>query len=103
MIRVGKTMLITKQYLKEQKACIESYIWLERQKKKDSVSIANQLYKEKKYNWCFWLLYRTTTTARVYLWTLIVLSSALPLGISILISNYQNYQSNGYSIIADIA
>ena len=71
--------------MKENKACKESYPWFRKQKNKDWQSLSNQLYKEQYFDWCFWLLYRKTTIAKIYLWFLFTLSLILS-GISFLIS-----------------
>src|SRR3990167_8372809 len=93
-------MQITKEYLEKNNACKESYAWLEKQKKRDAITIANKLYKEEKYGWCFWLLYRTTTSAKVYLWGLILLSFLMS-GISFYLT--LNYKNNVAVVVVAVA
>ena len=69
--------IITKQWLKQEEACKESYLWLEKQKNRNWKHLSQKLYKEQKYDWCFWLLYRKTTSAKIYTWFLMVLSLLL--------------------------
>ena len=77
---------ITKSWLKKENACIESYSWLDKQKNKNWKTVANKLYKEKRFGWCLWLLYRKTITAKLYIWFFLSLSFAL-LGLSLYLSS----------------
>ena len=71
------TNAITEKWMKDNEACKESYPWFRKQKNKDWQSLSSQLYKEQHFDWCFWLLYRKTTMAKIYLWSLFTLSLVL--------------------------
>lgn len=91
---------VTEEYLKEQNACSESYNWLRKQKNRSWKVIANKLYDEEKYDWCLWLLYRQTISAKSIIWFLIVLSYLLS-GISFVTNVI--YESNTAAAVAAVA
>ena len=95
-------MKITEQYLKENNACNESYPYLRKKKLlgKDNQVMAKALYNDKRYGWCFWLLYRTTFSAKAYVWGLILFSLLLS-GISLNFS--LNYEPGIISAVAAVA
>ena len=51
-------MKITKNWLEKKDACREAIEWVMLQKDKEQISIAKQLIKENKLDWCNWLLPR---------------------------------------------
>ncbi|MCK9569911.1 hypothetical protein M0R72_13285 [Candidatus Pacearchaeota archaeon] len=49
---------ITKEWLREQRACAEGYDWFIHQRARDAVKILQALIKESKYDWANWLIVR---------------------------------------------
>ena len=49
---------ITKEWLREQRACTEGYDWFIRQQVRDEIKVIEHLIKDEKYDWANWLIVR---------------------------------------------
>ena len=95
-------VIITKEWLEEQHACKEGIEWLDKQKNKEIETVKSNLFREKRYNYLFWLLYRKDKLTKSMVWFLIFLSYSLDI-LSIYFS--LNLQSNlaGVAGVAGVA
>ena len=52
---------ITKEWLREKRACTEGYDWFIRQRARDEVKVLEHLIAEEKFDWANWLIVRRMT------------------------------------------
>ena len=52
---------ITKDWLREKRACTEGYDWFIRQRARDEVKVLEHLIAEEKFDWANWLIVRRMT------------------------------------------